>query len=154
MDALHTVSTSSPMGPLQVSERSGSIVRVTWGAEVEAAPTPLLEEALSQLKAYFDGRLTVFDLPLAPRGSPFQQSVYAQLRAIPFGETRTYGQLAENLESFGQPVGQACGSNTIAVIIPCHRMLSAHGTGGFSAIGGVETKIELLRHEDSYPYLL
>ena len=148
----------SPVGSIELSERNGAIVRLRWvDGPARLAPssaTPLLKEAASQLEAYFSRRLTQFDLPLAPRGSPFQQSVYRELLAIPFGKTRTYGEIAEVLGTFGQPVGQACGSNPIAIVIPCHRVLAAHGTGGFSAVGGVETKIELLRHEDAYPYLL
>ncbi len=67
--------------------------------------------------------------------------------AIPFGETRTYGDIAKEVGQPPQPVGQACGGNPIPVIIPCHRVLSASGLGGFSAKGGVETKVALLRHE-------
>ena len=74
--------------------------------------------------------------------------------AIPLGQTRTYGDIAKDLETYGQPVGQACGANTIPIIVPCHRVLSATGIGGFSGEGGVETKIRLLKHEGGYPYLL
>jgi methylated-DNA-[protein]-cysteine S-methyltransferase len=93
-------------------------------------------------------------LPLAPSGNEFQQAVCRAMSAIPYGETRTYGDIAKDLGTYGQPVGQACGANSIPVIIPCHRVLSANGLGGFSAQGGVETKIALLRHENAYPFLL
>jgi methylated-DNA-[protein]-cysteine S-methyltransferase len=106
------------------------------------------------LKAYFAGELKEFDLPLKPSGNDFQQVVCKAMSAIPYGSTRTYGEIAEELGTYGQPVGQACGANPIPVIIPCHRVLSANGLGGFSAEGGVETKIALLKHENAYPFLV
>lgn len=145
----------SPVGLLEVEERDGAIVRLGWNATREAGETPLLREAARQLDAYFAGRLRApFDLPLAPRGSDFHQDVFAQMLAIPFGETRTYGEIARVLGTHGQPVGQACGANPIPVIIPCHRILSATGLGGYSGHGGHDTKIALLRLEEAYPYLL
>lgn len=142
------------VGPLAVTEADDAIIRVTWSSEEEGEETPLLSEAKRQLMAYFDGDLTVFDLPLAPIGNDFQRSVCDAMLAIPYGETRTYGDIAKDLGTYGQPVGQACGANSIPVIIPCHRVLSATGLGGYSGSGGIETKIALLRHEDAYPFLL
>ena len=84
---------------------------------------------------------------MAPGGSPLQRAVCDQMRAIPFGETRTYGDLAKALGAPPQAIGQACGGNPLPILIPCHRVLSARGLGGFSAPGGVETKVALLRHE-------
>ena len=74
--------------------------------------------------------------------------------AIPLGETRTYGDLAIELGQAPQTVGQACGANPIPVVIPCHRVLSANGLGGFSGAGGVETKVALLRHERAASLLI
>ena len=76
------------------------------------------------------------------------------MRAIPFGETVTYGDIARALGAPAQAVGQACGGNPIAIIIPCHRVLGSGGLGGFSGAGGVETKVALLRHEGGYPFLV
>ena len=116
--------------------------------------TPLLREAERQLRAYFDNDLKTFSLPLKPSGDRFQQSVCAAMSRIPYGETRTYGQLAADLDSMPQPVGNACGNNSIPIIIPCHRVVGTGGLGGFSAPGGVETKVALLRHEGAYSLLL
>ncbi len=69
------------------------------------------------------------------------------MSAIPFGETRTYGELAQQLGVPAQAIGQACGGNPIPILIPCHRVLGANGLGGYSGDGGVETKVWLLRHE-------
>ena len=115
---------------------------------------PFLCEARRQLIAYAEGDLTEFDLPFAPDRGPLQQAVLAQMRAIPFGETRTYGEIAQAVGAAAQAVGQACGANTIPVIIPCHRVTGTSGLGGFSGMGGVETKVEILRHEGAYLLLI
>ena len=76
------------------------------------------------------------------------------MQDIPFGEVLTYGEVAKKLGVPAQPVGQACGSNPIPVIIPCHRIVGTGNLGGFSGIGGVETKVELLRHEGANAQLI
>ena len=144
----------TPVGRVCLVEEDGHITRVTWKERAEDDVTPLLAEALKQLEAYFDNKLDAFDLPLAPRGTDFQQQVYEAMKRIPLGETTTYGTIAKELGVPAQPVGQACGSNPIPIIIPCHRVLAAEGLGGFSGAGGVETKVQLLRHEGAYSLLL
>ena len=144
----------SPVGRLGIAERDGAIVRVSWSAAPDGEPTALLTEAARQMAAYFAGTLTAFDLPLDPGGNNMERQVFDAMRAIPYGQTRTYGEIARDLATYGQPVGQACGANPIPVIIPCHRVLSATGLGGYSGAGGVETKIALLKLEGGYPLLL
>lgn len=152
--ALSEMEVPSPFGPLSVAERDGAIVAIDWKAPETSTPTPLLEKAAQQLTEYFEGSRKQFDLPLKPAGNDFQQAVCKAMLAIPYGETTTYGAIAEGLETYGQPVGNACGSNTIPIIIPCHRVLAANGLGGYSGEGGVERKIELLKLEGGFPYLL
>ena len=144
----------SEFGRLGIVEEDGRIVRLLWAAEDAGTRTPVLDEAVRQLGAYLAGDLDQFDLPLAPAGSEFQQSVYQAMLAIPKGSTRSYGDIAKELGVPPQPVGQACGSNPIPVIIPCHRVVGGAGLGGFSGSGGVETKIKLLRFEGAYSLLL
>ncbi|MEM7189584.1 MAG: methylated-DNA--[protein]-cysteine S-methyltransferase [Pseudomonadota bacterium] len=148
-----TRSMDTPLGRVALTEQDGAITELTWGAE-GSDETPLLREAEQQLTAYFAHDLRDFDLPLRPHGDRFQQSVNAAMRAIPYGETREYGDIARDLGSMPQPVGNACGGNSIAIIIPCHRVVGASGLGGFSAPGGVETKVKLLRHEGAYSLLI
>lgn len=110
--------------------------------------TPLLQEAEEQLTEYFAGIRREFDLPLAPKGTPFQQAVWAQLLQIPYGETRTYGQLAAALgkPGAGRAVGSACHCNPLAILIPCHRVLGANGRlTGYA--GGLDVKEYLLELE-------
>ncbi len=140
----------SPLGPLTLTGAGGALVALDWGGPADAAagPDPLLEEAARQLDAYFAGRLRVFDLPLAPQGSPFRQRVWAAMQAIPYGATASYGDLARALGTAPRAVGGACGANPLPIIIPCHRVVGGGGApGGYSGLGGLETKGRLLALE-------
>lgn len=144
----------TPLGRIGIVERDGAITRLAWGPENSGEETPLLAEARRQLAAYFAGERTRFDLPLRVGGSDFQRAACDAMLAIPFGETRTYGELAHVLGASAQAVGRACGANPIPILIPCHRVLGAGSLGGFSAPGGVETKVRLLRHEGAAGLLI
>ncbi|MTH99352.1 methylated-DNA--[protein]-cysteine S-methyltransferase [Roseibium sp. RKSG952] len=141
------IAVETQFGCLGVEETDGAITRLVWNGTNKEPNTPLLKEAAAQLTAYDEGRLEQFDLPYHVDGSEFQRQVCDLMFAIPFGETRTYGDIAKELGQPAQPVGQACGANPIPVIIPCHRILAANSLGGFSGQGGIETKVALLRHE-------
>lgn len=147
------LTTDTALGRFTIETEGDAVAALAWGGAGDD-DTPLLREAARQLCAYAEGRLTVFDLPLAPAGGPLNQAVMAKMRAIPFGETRTYGEIAKAVGAPAQAVGQACGANPIPVIIPCHRVTGAGGLGGFSALGGVEAKVALLRHEGAYGLLI
>ncbi|WP_226705050.1 methylated-DNA--[protein]-cysteine S-methyltransferase [Microbulbifer elongatus] len=119
-------------------------VRQDW----QRASTHLTDAASEQLAAYFSGELKGFDLPFAAAGTPFQQSVWQALCAIPFGETRSYRELAE---AIGNPkavraVARANGANPLSIVVPCHRVIGADGTlTGYA--GGLEMKARLLALE-------
>lgn len=147
-------SLESPVGPLTVQAGPDAITGLDWRCVPQSARSEILDRAIAQLDAYFAGDLQAFDLPLAPRGSPFQQAFYEALIAIPYGETRTYGELAADLGVSAQAIGQACGANPIPVLIPCHRVLAADGLGGFSGAGGVEAKVTLLKLEGAASLLI
>lgn len=138
---------TSPVGPLVVEERDGRIVRIDWTeppVPKGRPPTALLRRAAEQFAAYFDGTLTDFDLPLAPAGTDFQKRVWAAMAEIPYGETRTYGELAGASRGSARAVGRACGANPLPIVVPCHRVTAAHGMGGYSGRGGLLTKQKLL----------
>jgi len=153
----HTV-IDSPVGPLTVVAEAGALVGLYMdlqrhrpdddelGAEEprgrEAEP---FKTASDQLDAYFTGGLTRFTLPLAPRGSEFQQRVWAALLEIPYGETESYGELAGRIGSPGaaRAVGLANGKNPIGIVIPCHRVVGSNGKlTGYG--GGLDRKKQLL----------
>ncbi|MFI4862037.1 MAG: methylated-DNA--[protein]-cysteine S-methyltransferase [Phycisphaerales bacterium JB063] len=112
------------------------------------------DEAKRQLDAYFAGDLQTFDLPLAPQGTDFQQRVWQQLRQIPYGQTISYGQLAQRTgdPNGSRAVGNANGKNPISIIVPCHRVIGANGRlTGFG--GGLDTKRQLLELEQQHATL-
>lgn len=150
---MNRLTVPSPFGPLTLHEDGGLIVRLDWNAREAAGSSDALEEAERQLRAYFDRSLTRFNLPL-DWGTGLNAAVRRAMAAIPFGETRTYGDLARAIGAPAQAVGQACGANPIPILIPCHRVLGANGLGGFSAPGGIETKVALLRHEGAASLLI
>lgn len=140
----------APIGLLTVTERDGALVAVEWGIEAEHQDrrSPLLDEAERQITAYFDGKLKRFDLPMAPTGSAFQRRVWEAIAEIPFGERASYGLIARALETAPRAVGVACGRNSLALLVPCHRVVGSGGAiGGWSGFGGLDTKKWLLAHE-------
>ena len=149
-----SLSLDTPVGRIVVTEQDQAIVRLTWTNKAVSDVTPLLNRARDQLVAYFDGDLQSFDLPISYHCSPYQQRVCEAMCAIPYGATVTYGELAKSMQSAAQPIGNACGGNPIAIIVPCHRVLGSKDIGGYSGEGGIETKIELLRLENAIPWLI
>ena len=140
----------SPVGSLTLAQEDGYLTQLGWYASPESEETPLLREARHQLAAYFAGHLKHFDLPLKPHGSAFCQSVWSAMQRIPFGETRSYGEIAHETNSAPRAVGGACGKNPIAIIVPCHRILgSGRGIGGYSGGDGLPTKQFLLTLEQA-----
>ena len=142
---------SSPIGDLTLTEEEGALTGLYFGRlsrPGEAGPTALLEEAARQLREYFAGQRREFDLPLRLRGTAFQMQVWQVLQAIPYGEVRTYGEIAR---AIGKPkacraVGMANHNNPISIIVPCHRVVGAGGSlTGYG--GGLENKRFLLELE-------
>lgn len=148
------ICTASPVGPLGANAENGAITELVWGQAGTLTQGPLFTQVSTELAAYFAGDLKTFHVPLAPRGSAFQIGFYAALCAIPYGETRTYGDLAKLLGVSAQAIGQACGANPIAILIPCHRVLAVSGLGGYSGAGGIDAKVALLRREGAAGLLI
>ena len=146
---------TSPVGLLRITEENGNIIGVSLESSEEKIKesckkcSPLLHQAHHQLTEYFAGERTQFDLPIAyPHGTPFQHSVWNALRSIPYGETRSYEDIAR---AIGNPkavraIGQANTRNPLLLLVPCHRVINKNGTiGGFGC--GVEVKRKLLQLE-------
>jgi len=158
---------ASPLGPLAMAADAGGALVYLGFADHE--PRKRLLERLAgagdltddpaafapvehQLDAYFRRSRTAFDLPLAPRGTPFQVRVWDELRRIPHGRTWTYGEMARRLGDplLARAVGAANGANPISIIIPCHRLVGAGG-GLTGYAGGLHHKRALLDHEGLWP---
>ena len=151
----HTV-TDSPYGPLTLVADDGVLCGLYMTGQRHRPPEEsfgprddtLFAEAEEQLKAYFAGELREFTVPLRLTGTPFQRLVWEELRGIPYGETRTYGRLADALGSpaASRAVGLANGRNPVGIIVPCHRVIGANGSlTGYG--GGLERKQRLLDFE-------
>lgn len=141
------------VGRIGLAEEGGCLTNLFFAAtvvpkEYEVSESPGLHAAASQLLEYLDGRRTVFDLPLNPEGTEFEKTVWEALLTIPYGQVRTYGQIAAQV---GRPtacraVGRANGLNPISIVIPCHRVIGADGRlTGYA--GGLEFKERLLKLE-------
>ena len=123
---------SSPIGVVRLTEADGFITRIelTDAADaVHTSPTPLLHESAQQILAFLDGKRQQLDFPIRMVGTPFQQRVWHALQQIPYGTTRTYGEIAA---AIGNPrasraVGMACNKNPLPFIVPCHRVVGANG---------------------------
>jgi len=139
-----------------IAEEDGAICRLFFDngkppAGFENGETPLIKKAAAQLSEYFDGKRKIFDLPLVLHGTDFQLTVWKALQNIPYGETRSYGQLAATVGNpkASRAVGMANNRNPIAIIIPCHRVIGHDGSlTGYA--GGLEVKRQLLELEQRY----
>ncbi len=141
---------ASPVGFLEIVSDGKFLTDVRKVQEFsgEIFPDRITEITEKQLREYFAGKRREFDIPLAPQGTDFQRSVWEKLTDIPFGETRSYGDIAKAIgkTSACRAVGNAVGRNPILIIIPCHRIIRSDGkTGGFSA--GTDVKEFLLKLE-------
>jgi methylated-DNA-[protein]-cysteine S-methyltransferase len=152
----------SPVGELKLIASDKGLVAVLWendpphrvkvGEMVEDGRHPVLLEAERQLREYFAGQRKEFSVPLDMRGTPFQRDVWRALLEIPFGETRSYLDLAKRLgnRNATRAVGAANGRNPLSIVVPCHRVIGSSGKlTGFA--GGLEVKARLLGLEGSAP---
>ena len=148
MSAFETV-VASPIGALTLSSDGLSVTALRFGDHRSGLPScPVLEQAAGELTEYFSGARREFSVPLAPLGTPFRQSVWAELRAIPYGKTATYADIAARL---GKPnacraVGNANNHNPLPILIPCHRVIGKNGSLTRYA-GGLTVKEALLHLE-------
>ncbi len=168
-ESLHATTFSTPCGPFSVAlDPNGAVVATAFG-DVDRLRSRLPEKChllgdtysatfdgiRSQVDAYFAGKRRAFSVRLAPRGTAFQQRVWAALAEIPCGETRSYGQLAAQLGDRGasRAVGRANATNPVCLLIPCHRVIGADGSlTGFAF--GEDIKRRLLEHEGALPAAL
>lgn len=139
---------SSPLGILKIESNRKAITRVAF-AQKKSVNTPdvVTKKCAKELEEYCEGKRKTFTTPFAVSGSTFQQSVWKEMQTIPYGETRTYAEIAKRIQKpkAVRAVGTACGANPIVILIPCHRVVGSHGLGGYS--GGLEKKKKLLKIE-------
>jgi len=142
----------SPIGLVEIGGTASAVTTLSFVDQRRTfcTSTPVVDRAIQQVEAYFAGKLSEFDVPLALQGTPFQQAVWQQLLTIPFGHTASYQDIAD---AIGKPkavraVGAANGQNPVSIIVPCHRIIGSNGKlVGYG--GGLWRKEWLLRHEGS-----
>ena len=148
---------AAPFGALGIICSKGVVDAIHFLPPATPAQHPdseLATHVCEQLLGYFDDPDRAFDLPLAPCGTTHQRKVWAAIGQIPRGQVRRYGEIAARIGSAARAVGQACGANPLPIVVPCHRVVSAGGLGGFAnARSGylMDTKYWLLRHEKVLP---
>lgn len=150
--AEETLVLPSPVGPIALRSREGCLLSLGFTPDqpLETEPKGFLAEVATQILAYFADPGFRFEIPLFPRGTPFQNKVWQGLRDIPAGRVLTYGQLARLLETGPRAVGLGCRTNPWPLIVPCHRVISAQGPGGYMGKaneGFLAIKRRLLAHE-------
>ena len=149
----YDVVVDSALGRLGAQCRDNRVARLDYLANtvpLKAAATPFERQIVKQLAQYFVNPKHHFTLPLDMQGTDFQCRVWQALTEIPTGQTLTYGELAVRLDSGARAVGNACRNNPVSIIVPCHRVVSAAGIGGYSGSTGgreIQRKQWLLRHE-------
>jgi len=143
---------SSPVGILEIRSDGTTITSIHFldsdKSELPAESDEIIAKCVNQLDEFFQGRRSVFDLPLNPKGTDFQRRVWDKVVEIPFGETTSYGAVATSLgdPNLNRAVGLANGANPVPIIIPCHRVIGSNGSlTGYA--GGLERKKWLLNHE-------
>ncbi|AJG97162.1 cysteine methyltransferase [Clostridium beijerinckii] len=146
---------NTKIGKISIVENGTAITKICFinkdELNIEGNETELLRKAIKQLEEFFEGERNCFDLPLAPQGTEFQRKVWSALQEIPFGETRSYGEIAKIVgnEKAARAVGLANNKNPIPIIIPCHRVIGANGKlVGYA--GGLNIKEKLLKIEKDY----
>jgi methylated-DNA-[protein]-cysteine S-methyltransferase len=150
--ATATASFASPIGAIRLAADETRLlgVRIGGGSATAATGHPILKAALEQFGQWFAGERTGFNLPLAPLDSEEGERLRAGIAAIPYGETATYGAVADRTGSIARAVGQACKTNAYPILIPCHRVVSSSGPEYYSAGDGPRTKTWLLDFEAAH----
>jgi O-6-methylguanine DNA methyltransferase len=136
------------VGRLKLETRDGKTISHIYTTKEKATKlSPLFESAFKELKNYLEGKTTELNLPLDMKGmTPFQAKVLKEMKKIPYGEVRSYGEIAKAMKSKAyQAIGNACGKNPFMIIYPCHRVVGTNGPGGFAH--GPKMKSELLKLE-------
>lgn len=143
---MHASVLNSSLGYISIIEEDGFVTAILFSF-IEENPSQITEKAKKQIEEYLDRKRTAFDLPFKLLGTDFQKRVWEVISCVPYGETISYREIGERINSRGyQAIGSACGKNPLPILIPCHRILGKDNLGGFGA--GLEIKQRLLKIED------
>ncbi len=145
---------NSEIGIIKIGVSDGAVCEIGIAdCPSESATSALADRAFKEISEYLNGKRKAFDFPIAPKGTDFQRKVWSALREIPYGETKTYGEIAAQIGNpqAARAVGNACNKNPLLLVVPCHRVLGANGSlTGFAA--GIKVKERLLLLEKKYDF--
>ena len=147
---IKTLSFKTVFGWITVAEDNQKLLSVKFGKKVNLGKSKYLTKVRKQILDYFSGKLKKFHISIFIKGSILQKKIWGELQKIPYGETKTYGEIAKKLNTSPRYVGNVCGQNNHLLVIPCHRVVRSDGQlGGFSGLGGIKLKQSLINLENS-----
>ena len=137
-------------GWINVKEVNEQIISIRFGKKINKGKSKNLIKVKNQIQKYTNGRLKKFNLDIFLQGTNFQKKIWRELQRIPYGKTKSYGQIAKKFNTSPRYVGNVCGLNQHLLVVPCHRVVRSDGTlGGFSSIGGIKLKKRLIYLENN-----
>ena len=144
----NTISFKSKYGWITADEADGNIISIQFGKKKNVNATKLLLKLKKNIIEYLNGINIKWDLPIKLTGSPIQKKIWQELKKIPYGKTKSYGEIAKKINTSPRYIGNICSKNSHLLAIPCHRVIRSDGSlGGFSGKGGVKLKDKLLKME-------
>ena len=142
------LSFKSNFGWINIVESNKKLISVKFGKKSNLSNSKYLAKVKKQILSYSYGELKYFDINILMHGSNLKKKIWKELKKIPYGQTRTYGEIAKKLDTSPRYVGNVCAQNNLLLIIPCHRVIRSDGSlGGFSGLGGIKLKSKLIKME-------
>jgi len=137
-------------GWINVKEVNEQLISIRFGKKINKGKSKNLIKVKNQIQKYTNGRLKKFNLDIFLQGTNFQKKIWRELQRIPYGKTKSYGQIAKKFNTSPRFVGNVCGLNKYLLVVPCHRVVRSDGTlGGFSSLGGIKLKKRLIQLENN-----
>ncbi len=137
-------------GWINVKEVNEQLISIRFGKKINKGKSKNLIKVKNQIQKYTNGRLKKFNLDIFLQGTNFQKKIWRELQRIPYGKTKSYGQIAKKFNTSPRFVGNVCGLNKYLLVVPCHRVVRSDGTlGGFSSLGGIKLKKRLIKLENN-----
>jgi len=137
-------------GWINIKAVNEQLVSIKFGKKINKGESKYLIKAKNQIQQYISGRLKKFNLDILLQGTNFQKKIWRELQRIPYGKTKSYGQIAKKFNTSPRFVGNVCGLNQHLLVVPCHRVVRSDGTlGGFSSLGGIKLKKRLIKLENN-----
>ena len=147
---LKNLSFKTIFGWINIAENNQKLVKVNFGKKLNSNESKFLNKVRDQILDYSLGNLIVFNIDIYMEGSNLQKKIWNELKKIPYGKTKSYGEIAKKLNTSPRYVGNVCGQNKHLLVIPCHRVIRSDGLlGGFSGLGGIKLKNKLLKMENN-----